>query len=88
MTTTRPATSGTAPTWPWVEVNGNADNGYVHGYDPVTVASATERGPSDDYPEWLKLPPARRRKGKPRSSDEARRFLESARADRDPTVRR
>ena len=32
----------------------------------------------------VKLPPVRRRKGRAWTSDEARRFLESARADRDP----
>lgn len=33
---------------------------------------------------WHKLPPVRRRKGRAWTSDEARRFLESARTDRDP----
>ncbi|MGC5334760.1 tyrosine-type recombinase/integrase [Micromonospora sp. DT62] len=46
--------------------------------------AATEELVTRNAAALVKLPPVRRRKGRAWSSDEARRFLESARADRDP----
>ncbi|WP_433530319.1 tyrosine-type recombinase/integrase [Micromonospora sp. CA-263727] len=46
--------------------------------------AATEELVTRNAAALVKLPPVRRRKGRAWTSDEARRFLESARADRDP----
>lgn len=46
--------------------------------------AATEELVTRNVAALVKLPPVRRRKGRAWSSDEARRFLESARADHDP----
>jgi integrase len=46
--------------------------------------AATEELATRNAAALVKLPPVRRRKGRAWTSDEARRFLESARADRDP----
>jgi integrase len=46
--------------------------------------AATEELVTKNVAALVKLPPVRRRKGKAWTSDEARRFLESARADSDP----
>ncbi|MEU6074911.1 site-specific integrase [Micromonospora sp. NPDC047074] len=46
--------------------------------------AATEELVTRNAAALVKLPPVRRRRGRAWSSDEARRFLESARADRDP----
>ncbi|XTZ13761.1 tyrosine-type recombinase/integrase [Micromonospora echinospora] len=46
--------------------------------------AATEELVTRNAAALVKLPPVRRRRGRAWTSDEARRFLESARADRDP----
>ena len=46
--------------------------------------AATEELVTRNVASLAKLPPLRRRKGRAWSSDQARRFLESAKADRDP----
>lgn len=46
--------------------------------------AATEELVTRKAAALVKLPPVRRRRGRAWSSDEARRFLESARSDRDP----